>query len=65
MGGEQRAGFEAVGKVNRKEFNIIWNRTLDQGGTMLGDNVDIVIAIEGVIRPPQPPAKADAGGTKP
>jgi len=65
MGGEQRAGFEAVGKVNRKEFNIIWNKALDQGGTMLGDDVDIAIAIEGVIRPLEPPAKADAAGTKP
>ncbi len=64
MGGEQRAGFEAIGKVNRKDFNIIWNRTLDQGGMMLGDDVDIVIAIEGVIRPTEPPAKADAGATK-
>lgn len=63
--GEQRAGFEAVTKANRKDFNIIWNKTWDQGGTMLGDDVDITIAIEGVIRPPQPPAKADAAGTKP
>ena len=58
MGGEQRAGFEATTKVNRKDFNILWNKTLDQGGTMLGDDVEIRIGIEGVIRAAEPPAKA-------
>ena len=58
MGGEQRAGFEAVTKINRKDFNILWNKTLDQGGTMLGDDVEIRIGIEGVIRAAEPPAKA-------
>jgi polyisoprenoid-binding protein YceI len=52
-----RAGFEATTKVNRKDFNILWNRTLDQGGTLLGDDVDIKIGVEGVVRPPEPPAK--------
>jgi len=60
MGGEQRAGFEAATKVNRKDFNILWNKVLDQGGTMLGDDVDIQIAVEGVIRPAEPPAKPGA-----
>lgn len=55
--GEMRAGFEAATKVNRKDFNILWNRTLDQGGTLLGDDVDIKIGVEGVVRPPEPPAK--------
>lgn len=64
MAGEQRAGFEAVTKVNRKDFNILWNKVLDQGGTMLGDDVEIRIGIEGVIRPAEPPAKADAAPSK-
>ncbi len=55
--GEMRAGFDASTKINRKDYGIIWNKTLDQGGTMLGDDVDIKIGIEGVIRPPQPPKK--------
>lgn len=54
--GEQRSGFEAVAKIDRKEFGIVWNKTLDQGGTMLGDDVDIHINVEGVIRPDQPAA---------
>jgi polyisoprenoid-binding protein YceI len=60
MQGEQRAGFEAVTKVNRKDFNILWNKALDHGGTMLGDDVEIRIGVEGVIRPAEPPAKTDA-----
>jgi polyisoprenoid-binding protein YceI len=43
-----RAGFEATTTINRKEFNILWNKTLDQGGTMLGDDVAISIGIEAV-----------------
>lgn len=52
--GEQRSGFEATAKLDRKDFGILWNKTLDQGGTMLGDDVDIKLGVEGVIRPDQP-----------
>jgi len=41
-----KAGFEASGKVDRKEFGIIWNRAVDQGGAMLGDDVTISISVE-------------------
>ena len=41
-----KAGFEAVTKINRKDFGINWNRTLDQGGTMLSDDVEIRLDIE-------------------
>ena len=56
MNGEQRSGFEAITTLNRKDFGIVWNKTLDQGGTMLGDDVDIRLNVEGVIRPDQPTA---------
>jgi len=59
MGG-QRAGFEASTKIDRKEFGIIWNKVVDQGA-MLGDDVDIRLAIEGVN---QPEKKADAQGAQ-
>ncbi|HET9251265.1 MAG TPA: YceI family protein [Candidatus Eisenbacteria bacterium] len=41
-----KAGFEAITKVNRKDFGINWNRTLDQGGAMLSDDVEIRLDIE-------------------
>lgn len=51
MGGRvvgTRAGFTATTVVNRKDFGISWNRTLDQGGTMLDDNVKIELNVEAV-----------------
>ena len=58
------AGFEAKTTVNRKDWGIVWNRALDQGGTMLGDDVNITLQIEAVARPPESaaaPAAAPAG----
>jgi len=46
-------GWEASTTINRKDYNIVWNRTLDQGGTMLGDDVAITLNIEA--RTPRPP----------
>ena len=44
--GGTRAGFSAVLEVNRKDFEISWNNTLDTGGTVLGDVVTISLEIE-------------------
>jgi polyisoprenoid-binding protein YceI len=41
-----KAGFEATGRVNRKDYGINWNKTLDTGGTVLSDDVDITLRIE-------------------
>ena len=42
-----KAGFSATAVVNRKDFNINWNKVLDNGSVMLDDNVTIVLNIEG------------------
>jgi len=47
-GGAKRAGFTASTTINRKDFGIEWNKTFDQGGTLLGDDVTVSIAIEAV-----------------
>ena len=39
-------GFEATTTVNRKDFNILWNKNLDNGGTLLGDDVTISLQVE-------------------
>lgn len=44
MGG--KAGFVASAVVNRKDFGINWNKTLDNGGLMLSDEVTISLNIE-------------------
>ncbi len=44
--GNIRAGFNAEGKLNRKDFGMVWNRTLDTGGLVVGDEVFIKLDIE-------------------
>jgi len=44
--GNTRAGFSAEGKLNRKDFGMIWNKTLDNGGLVVGDEVQIRLDIE-------------------
>ena len=58
-----RAGFVASATLDRKEFGIIWNRTLDQGGTMLGDDVAIDIEVELVQEMPK--GELEAARTEP
>jgi len=41
-----KAGFAATTTVNRKDFGINWNKTLDTGGTVLEDSVTIVLNVE-------------------
>jgi polyisoprenoid-binding protein YceI len=41
-----KAGFATEFTINRKDFGIRWNRTLDQGGAVLGEDVKIRINIE-------------------
>lgn len=44
--GNTRAGFTAEGKVNRKDFGMVWNKALDSGGLVVGDDVWIKLDIE-------------------
>lgn len=46
--GGHRVGFDATTKINRKDYGINWNKTLDKGGVMLGDEVTININVEGI-----------------
>jgi len=45
MGGT-RAGFEISTTINRQDFGVSWNRTLDKGGLVLGDDVEVTINLE-------------------
>lgn len=42
----EKAGFEVAFTVNRKDFGLTWNRVLDAGGTVLGEEVKINIEVE-------------------
>jgi polyisoprenoid-binding protein YceI len=55
-----QAGFEASTTVNRKDYGIVWNKVVDQGGVMLDDEVELVFSIAAISRD-TPPAGAPAG----
>ena len=44
--GNEKAGFAVETTLNRKDYGISWNKALDQGGYVLGDDVKIVINLE-------------------
>jgi polyisoprenoid-binding protein YceI len=44
--GDKRHGFHAETTINRKDFGIAWNKTLDAGGFVLGDDVKITIDVD-------------------
>jgi polyisoprenoid-binding protein YceI len=63
----EKAGFELVNfTLNRKDFGITWNRTLDAGSVMLGDDVEINVQVEANKKSdeakPAAPAPAKSGG---
>jgi polyisoprenoid-binding protein YceI len=48
-GPKTRAGFVAIGRLNRQDFRISWNSALDRGGVVVGDDVDITIDAEAIL----------------
>jgi polyisoprenoid-binding protein YceI len=44
--GGERVGFTAKTSIDRKDFGLTWNQTLDAGGVVVGDKVEIDIEIE-------------------
>ncbi len=45
-GGTFRRGLTATTKINRKDFGLTWNRVLDAGGMVVGDEVEISVEVE-------------------
>jgi len=39
--GNEKMAFEITGKLNRKDFGLNWNSTLETGGVLVGDEVKI------------------------
>ncbi|HSP97943.1 MAG TPA: YceI family protein [Candidatus Dormibacteraeota bacterium] len=44
--GNTKLGGSATTRINRKDFGVNWNKSLDGGGLVVGDDVDITIDIE-------------------
>ncbi len=45
----KRAGFTARTRINRHDFGVSWNDTLDKGGVVVGAQVDLTIDVEGLL----------------
>lgn len=44
--GNQRAGFEFEGEINRKDFGLNWSATTEAGGLVVADKVKIIVNLE-------------------
>ncbi|NBV41605.1 polyisoprenoid-binding protein [bacterium] len=46
--GNTRVNFSSEFKINRQDYGISWNKKLDNGGLVVGDEVTVQLDIEGV-----------------
>lgn len=44
--GQNKAGFEVSGTINRKEFGLTWSMVTEAGGVVVGDNVKLQMNIQ-------------------
>ena len=44
--GNQKLGFSINGKINRKDFGLVWNSALEAGGVLVSDDVRIIAEIQ-------------------
>jgi polyisoprenoid-binding protein YceI len=44
--GKQVRGGKVEGKINRRDFGLNWNKALDHGGVLVGDDVTLDVRIE-------------------
>lgn len=56
--GNKRVAFTATGKINRQDFGVKWNKSLDAGGVVVGDDVEINIDSEAIAQVAAPAKNA-------
>jgi polyisoprenoid-binding protein YceI len=44
--GNTRIGLTATAKINRKDFGLTWNTTLEAGGVLVGEEVNITLDVQ-------------------
>jgi polyisoprenoid-binding protein YceI len=60
--GNEKMGLETALTINRKDFGLVWNRALETGAMLVGEEVKVQIAIEAnKAKPPAAAAAAPAG----
>lgn len=46
--GNDRIAFSAKTRINRKDFGLVWSQTLETGGLLVGEDVDIELSIQAI-----------------
>lgn len=46
MYGQEKAGFEITGKINRKDFGLTWNAAVETGGVVLSEDVKLNLNVQ-------------------
>ena len=49
--GNQRLAATATTKINRQDYGVKWNANLDNGGVVVGDDVNITLDVEMIQKP--------------
>ncbi len=44
--GNEKAGFNVTGKINRKDFGLNWNAALETGGVLVSEDVKIAAEVQ-------------------
>lgn len=58
--GNVKRGAVATAVINRKDFGLVWNKKLEKGGVLVGDEVKITLDVQLLRQKPAPPAPAKA-----
>jgi polyisoprenoid-binding protein YceI len=48
-GPKTRAGFVATTQINRHDFGVSWNDTMDRGGILVGNDIHITLDAEAIL----------------
>jgi polyisoprenoid-binding protein YceI len=62
--GNVRSGFTGTTKVSRKDFGLNWNQALETGELLVGDEVEIILEIEGLAKTQGEAAKPAAAAAQ-
>ena len=48
--GKVRSAFTATTTINRKDFGLTWNKVLETGQLLVGEEVEIILEVEGIVQ---------------
>ena len=48
--GNMRSGFSATTTINRKDFGLTWNKAVETGQLLVGEEVQVILEVEGIVK---------------